>query len=149
MQPDAQTASRSSTDRRRVGTPAPAQRSRITNGKELLPGLDMRSAMARRFKDIISAILVDQGGEDQCSEARRQLVRRFAAAAVLAEQMEADLARGLPIDIQQHALLCSSLVRLAQRVGINRVAKLVQTPDEYIASLPSEPPLVEDEDAPT
>jgi hypothetical protein len=25
--------------------------------------------------------LVDQGGEDQCSESRKQLIRRFAAAA--------------------------------------------------------------------
>jgi hypothetical protein len=108
----------------------------------------MRSAMARRFKDIISAILVDQGGEDQCSESRRQLIRRFAAAAVLAEQMEARLASGEPIDprfITEHATLSSTLVRLAQRIGINRVAKLVQTPDEYIASLPPEPPLVDED----
>jgi hypothetical protein len=28
-----------------------------------------------------------------------------------------------PIDIQQHATLSSTLVRLAQRIGINRVAR--------------------------
>jgi hypothetical protein len=123
MQPDAQGASRSSTDRRHVGKPAPAQRSCITNGKQLLPGLDMRSAMARRFKDITSAILVDQGGEDRCSESRKQLIRRFAAAAVIAEQMEAKLANGGPINITEHAQLASTLVRIAQRIGINRRAK--------------------------
>ena len=71
------------------GNPAPVerrsskQRSRMTNGTELLPDIDGRSAIARRFKDITSAILSDQGGADHCSESRLQLVRRFAAAAVL------------------------------------------------------------------
>jgi hypothetical protein len=41
----------------------------------------------------------------------------------LAEQMEACLANGETININEHALLCSSLVRLAQRIGIDRVAK--------------------------
>ena len=72
---------------------------------------------------------------DQCSESRLQLVRRFAAAAVLAEQMESRLANGEQIDIQEHALLCSTLTRLAQRIGIERRAKEV-TPSvsEYLAA---------------
>ena len=98
-------------------------RSRVSNGHDVLPDVDGRSVIARRYRDIASAIIVDQGGLDQCSESRRQLIRRFAAAAVLAEQMESKLARGEEIDIQQHALLCSSLVRLAQRIGIDRVPK--------------------------
>jgi hypothetical protein len=52
------------------------QRPRITNGKDILPDLDGRSAMARRFKDITSAVLTDQGGADHCSESRLQLVRQ-------------------------------------------------------------------------
>ena len=79
--------------------------------------------MARRFKDITSAVLTDQGGADQCSESRLQLVRRFAAAAVLAERMEARLANGEEINVAEHALLCSTLVRIAQRIGINRVPR--------------------------
>jgi hypothetical protein len=77
------------------------QRSRLSNGTKLLPDLDGRSAMARRFKDITSAVLTDQGGADQCSESRLQLVRRFAAAAVLAERMEARLANGEEINIAE------------------------------------------------
>jgi hypothetical protein len=116
------------------------QRSRMTNGTALLPDIDGRSAIARRFKDITSGILADQGGADQCSESRLQLVRRFAAAAVLAEQMESRLANGEQIDIQEHALLCSTLTRLAQRIGIERRARDVTPPDplryarEYDAS---------------
>jgi hypothetical protein len=123
MESSAEIGSRLPSGRHRVGKPAAAQRSRITNGKELLPGLDMRSAMARRFKDITSAIYVDQGGEDRCSESRKQLIRRFAAAAVIAEQMESRLANGESISITEHAQLASTLVRIAQRIGINRRAR--------------------------
>jgi len=113
----------SSADRAVVERRPSKQRSRLTNGKDLLPDIDGRSAAARRFKDIANQILVDQGGIDQCSESRLQLVRRFAAAAVLAEQMEAALVRGEQIDIAEHGLLCSTLVRIAQRIGINRVPR--------------------------
>jgi hypothetical protein len=51
------------------------------------------------------------------------LIRRFAAASVLAEQLESRLANGEQIDIQEHATLSSTLVRLAQRIGIDRVAR--------------------------
>jgi hypothetical protein len=110
----------------------------MTNGTALLPDIDGRSAIARRFKDITRGILADQGGAD--SECRLQLVRRFAAAAVLAEQMESRLANGEQIDIQEYALLCSTLTRLAQRIGIERRARDVTPPDplryarEYDAS---------------
>jgi hypothetical protein len=87
----------------------------------VLPDVDGRSVIARRYRDITRAILVDQGGVDQCSESRQQLVRRFAAAAVLAEQLESRLANGEQIDVSEHALLCSTLTRLAQRIGINRI----------------------------
>ena len=81
-----------------------------------------------RFKDIANAILAEQAGADQCSEARKQLIRRFAAAAMLAEQLESRLANGEQIDIAEHATLSSTLVRLAQRIGIDRRATDI-TPD--------------------
>ena len=56
-------------------------------------------------------------------ETRMQLIRRFASGAVLAEALEARLVKGEQVDIAEHALLSSTLVRLAQRIGINRVAK--------------------------
>jgi hypothetical protein len=110
-----------------VGIPVPSrQRSKITNGHAaMLPGVDGRTAQARRFKDITAQIVADQAGLSECSEARLQLIRRFAASAVLAEQLEAQLARGKEIDVARHALLCSSLVRLAQRIGIDRRSKIV------------------------
>jgi hypothetical protein len=97
-------------------------RSQQTNDLDRIAAVDGRSSLARRFRDIASAIITDQGGGD-LSEMRLQLVRRFAAAAVLAEQLEARMANGEVIDIAEHAQLCSSLVRLGQRIGIERVPR--------------------------
>ena len=123
-----------SADRAVVERRPSKQRSRLTNGKDLLPDVDGRSAVARRLKDITSQILVDQGGIDQCSESRLQLVRRFAAAAVLAEQMEARLVNGEEINIAEHGLLCSTLVRIAQRIGLSRMPKIVPSLADYLSA---------------
>ena len=97
----------------------------MSNGRDVLPNIDGRSLIARRYRDIVTAIVGDQGGLSHCSESRTQLIRRFAAAAVLAEQMESKLANGEEINIQDHALLCSTLVRVAQRIGIDRRARTI------------------------
>ena len=108
-------------------------RSRISNGQQILPGVDQRLAIARRYRDLVAQIAIDQGGADRCSETRMQLIRRFASGSVLAEELEARLVRGEPVDIAEHALLSSTLVRLAQRIGIDRRAKNI-TPSlsEYL-----------------
>jgi hypothetical protein len=80
---------------------------------------------ALRYRQISSAIMHDQGGPDRCSETGQHLIRRFAAAAVLAEQMEAKLAGGETIDIKDHTLLCSAMVNLARLLGRDRVARNV------------------------
>jgi hypothetical protein len=111
----------------------PTARSRVSNGNDLLPDIDGRSVVARRYRDICAALASDAGGESRMSEARAQLVRRFAAQSVLAEQIEARLARGEQIELAEHALISSTLVRLASRLGIERKTKDV-TPHlrEYI-----------------
>src|SRR6478735_7095268 len=63
-------------------------RDKLTNGSKTLPDTDGRLRIAQRFRDIAAAILVDQGGAELCSESRRQLIRRFSAACVLAEYLE-------------------------------------------------------------
>ena len=69
------------------------------------------------------------------SEARLQLIRRFSAASVLSEQIEARLARGEQIDIREYSLLVSTIVRVAQRIGIERHARNV-TPslEQYLSN---------------
>ena len=110
----------------RVPTAGKAQaRSRLSNGRDVLPDVDGRSVVARRYRDIISAVACDLGGAEHLSETRLQLIRRFSAASVLAEQMEASLARGEQINIREYSLLVSTIVRVAQRIGIERRARNV------------------------
>jgi hypothetical protein len=119
------------TNRRNVSLAKPAARripstekaharSRLSNGRDLLPDVDGRSVVARRYRDIIGEVISDQGGPEHLSEARLQLIRRFSGASVLAEQMEARLALGGQIDIREYSLLVSTIVRVAQRLGIER-----------------------------
>lgn len=86
------------------------------------------AVIAQRYRDILAAIIADQGGADRVSEARLQLVRRFAAAAVLAEQIEARLVRGDEIDVTEHALLSSTLARIARQIGIDRIPRDTEVP---------------------
>ena len=124
---------------RRRGTEAASR-----TGRRSCPASTSGLAIARRYRDLVAQIAIDQGGADRCSEVRMQLIRRFASGAVLAEELEARLARGEAVDIAEHALLSSTLVRLAQRIGINRVAKdLTPSLDDYLRS----PPLPDGEGA--
>jgi hypothetical protein len=118
----------------RVPTAEKAQaRSRLSNGRDVLPDVDGRSVIARRYRDIVCAVASDQGGAEHLSESRLQLIRRFSAASVLAEQMEARLARGEQINIQEYSLLVSTIVRVAQRIGIERHAKnIMPTLSDYL-----------------
>jgi hypothetical protein len=113
----------------------PTARSRVTNGSDILPGIDGRSLIARRYRDIVAALAADQGGPAGMSEARGQLCRRFAALAVQCEAMEARLANGATIDIAEYATLTSTLVRVAARIGINRIPKdVTPTLAQYLAT---------------
>jgi hypothetical protein len=114
---------------------APCARSRVSNHRDMLPDIDGRSPAARRYRDIVSAVISDRGGLDRMAEARVQLVRRFAACAVLAEAMESRMVSGEALDIAEYSTLTSTLVRVAQRIGINRIAKdITPTLAQYVAS---------------
>lgn len=63
-------------------------RCRITNGRDLLPGVDGRSVWPRRLRDLISLHLSDLGGEGAISEAEKCLIRRAACLTVELEHME-------------------------------------------------------------
>jgi hypothetical protein len=76
-------------NRRRVAAPKPPDsrlptagkaqaRSRLSNGRDVLPNVDGRSLVARRYRDILCAVASDQGGAERLSEARLQLIRRFS-----------------------------------------------------------------------
>jgi hypothetical protein len=102
-------------------------RSRVTNHEDLLPGLDGRSPGARRFRDLVNAYIADAGGIENCSAVKLGLLRRLASITVMTEALEVKIVNGngsdADVDIGEMCNLASTVVRLSQRLGINRVAR--------------------------
>jgi hypothetical protein len=118
-----ETVFESSSDRPAVDRPKDRQRSRITNGSALLPGVDGRSPWVRRCKDVIAAHLSDLGGEDNTSAAERSIIRRASVLTVELERLEAkfalaDAASDGDLDLYQRT--AGNLRRLLEAVGLQR-----------------------------
>jgi hypothetical protein len=115
---------------------AKATRSKIANGQGFLPDIDGRSSTARRYRDIASAIVQDLGGMSECSATTIEIVRRFAAIAVLCEQLESKLVNGEPVNSAEVCLLASTLTRLSNKIGLRRIPKAVAslTLQDYFAA---------------
>lgn len=93
----------------------------------------------RRACEIVRLITAERGGAEQCSESHRQLIRRFAAAEVLAEEMDDRLMHGKGIDVRTYSVLVSILVRIEQCIGIDNPAKNSPTSlREYLAEKSAE-----------
>jgi hypothetical protein len=110
------------------------QKARVSNVPEMLANVDQRTAIARRYRDVGGALISDQGGVERLSEARLQMVRRLAGLCVLCEDVESKIAMGGAVDLTAYGPLCNNMSRIAQRLGLNRVAKDVPTLQAYIAS---------------
>jgi hypothetical protein len=117
-------------------------RAAVTNGTMALPDLDGRSASARRYKDILAAIVSDLGGANCLSEGQRQLARRAASLSYSCEVLEAQIIGGYatmdfrkaanghtPFEVLEE---CAKLLHAVARVrggdGPRRMAALA--PDE-------------------
>ena len=99
------------------------QRSCITNGSSLLPGIDNRSAWVRRAKDVIAQHLNDLGGEENTSAAERSLVRRAAVLTTEMESLEARFAQGgaaKAVDLDLYIRASGNLRRLLEAIGLRR-----------------------------
>ena len=115
-------------------------RSRVTNLSSLFIGaaggrpIDGRTVQARRFRDVLEAILSDLGGRDGLSEGEIQLARRCAALSVQCEVFEAHLAAGHDFDHEGFVTMVNALNRTLRSIGLRRRARDV-TPDlrSYIA----------------
>jgi hypothetical protein len=108
----------------------------VTNGRIIAWD---RSAVYRRYRDLVAIIATDQGGVDRLAEARMQLVRRFAALSVEAENMEARLCSGTPLPIADYCLIVSTLTRVASRIGISRTARdITPTLSKYLVEKEAE-----------
>lgn len=118
-----------------VNAKAP-HRSRVTNGSEVLPGVDGRTLWVRRLRDLIHLYLSDLGGQDNASEAEKAILRRAATLTVELERMEADFAqagRSTPEALELYSRASGNLRRMLETTGIRRRTKdVTPTIEQYL-----------------
>jgi hypothetical protein len=98
--------------------PLPNFATRKGTGAVVLSGVDGRSLMARRFREIHASIESDLGGD--LTEAQRHLIARAATLAIWCEAREAELAQGNDFDAGAYATIANSLRRLLTDLGLER-----------------------------
>ena len=95
--------------------------------------LDGRTNAAKAFDAIAGAIAADLGGESALSTVQKHLVEAFAGVAITVCDMNARKALGQEVDVLKQSQAISTMVRVASRLGIHRVAKPVTpTVDAYL-----------------
>jgi hypothetical protein len=108
---------------RRVVEPIRAQKSRITNGSALLPGIDGRSPWVRRCKDLIREHLYDK---PDATAAEQAIIRRAAVLIVELERLERQFAlagEADPMTLDLYGRVAGNMRRLLESVGLDRRAK--------------------------
>jgi hypothetical protein len=112
--------------------PPPQFSTRKGTGAVMLAGIDGRSLMARRFREIVTSIESDLGGE--LTEAQRHLVARAATLAIWCEQRESDLGEGKDFDAGQYSTVANAMRRLLSDLGLERRCRdVTPTLDQYLA----------------
>jgi hypothetical protein len=97
--------------------------------RQLLPGIDGRSAWTRRCRTLIAAHIADLGGVDNCSAAERSIVRRAAVLTTELERLEAKFALAGEADVADLDLYqrtAGNLRRLLEAVGLERRARTIE-----------------------
>jgi hypothetical protein len=117
------------------GAPRPSAartaRSAVTNGSQLLGGVDMRSATARRFRDLVTELAREHGGE--LSVVELGLIRSAAALTVKAEELQAGIVRGDAVDVDELVRLSSEARRVLQ--SLRKRAPAAATSTESFADI--------------
>jgi hypothetical protein len=131
----AEVVAHKSTGPRPVDDPSVAPRkgrSKVTNGKVLIAGVDQRSPWVRRAKDILASHISDLGGEANTSAAQRSLARRVAVLTTALEQLEARFAaagEASIADLECYGRGLNTLRRAFQTLGLERRPRDVTTLD--------------------
>jgi hypothetical protein len=95
-------------------------RSATTNDPLLLRGVDGRSMIARRYRDVAIALADDLGGQDKLSEQSKILVRQSAALTVQVEGLQSKIVAGEDVDVEQLTRLSNALSRMLHRLGLKK-----------------------------
>lgn len=100
------------------------QRSRITNGSAMLPGVDGRSMTARRYRDLVEALTAEQA--TPLTEATRLQIRAAASMQVHVEDLTARMARGELVPAEEMTRAANGAIRalsaLSKRQPVRRRA---------------------------
>jgi len=107
--------------------------------QRFLPGIDARSAWAKRVRFIIAQHLSDLGGIDNCSEAEKSIIRRASVLSIEMERLERRFAL-VPLDqmvsmneLDLYSRLANSLRRLLDVTGLERRSKdITPSIDQYL-----------------
>jgi hypothetical protein len=100
----------------------------MANGVSTLNGVDGRSLVARRYREVAAQIASDLGGADDLTEGMRQIVRTAAGLVVLREDLDVKIINGQKVDTGDYTRIANSLRRVLVSIGLERRAKDV-TPD--------------------
>src|ERR1039458_9836598 len=100
---------------------------RAVGGVLSIDTLDRRTRPFKRYEAIRGAVLADMGGEENVSEVQKQLVSKFATIALQLEVMEAAAIDGNEIDVDLFGRAAGHLRRIAEALGMQRVARDVTT----------------------
>jgi hypothetical protein len=103
-----------------------------------LADLDGRSRAARNARDIAAAMTADLGGEQDLTEAQRQLIQRAATLGALIEDFEARFLAGAQLDdLPKYLSAITTQRHVLSLLGLERRARDA-TPDieKFLAALP-------------
>jgi hypothetical protein len=96
----------------------PKARSKITNGLRMLDGIDGRSAIARRLRDIVYGLEIEF---EVTTDSDRTLVKQAAVLSVLSERLQTKLINDELVDAKVITNLAGQLRRiladLRRRIG--------------------------------
>lgn len=98
-------------------------RTRISNGKELLAGIDGRSRWARRLHELVAIHIEEMGGPSQVSQAQFILIKAAANLVIVLEEQEVAFAReqgGSLASLMAYQTTLNSLRRTYESLGLER-----------------------------
>jgi hypothetical protein len=87
--------------------------------------IDGRGRAVQIFDAVAHGIAQDLGGEEHLTTVQKHLVEAFAGCALHITDLNARLMLGEEIDLLAHTGAINALVKLASRIGTDRVARNV------------------------
>jgi hypothetical protein len=113
---DCSTQNRGQIDHRKRARVKPAPQPDLPTRK----ALDLRLAANRQFNQTVAGIISDLGGKDNISTVLEGLVEAYAGARSNLDSLNVRMLLGQDIDLTEYSTVASTLVRLAQRMGLER-----------------------------